>query len=442
MIHQRPIATIIPMLALIFGCTLSASADLKFVPMLDSSLALNSAKYDAEYAITPVDENGDPIPTDQESTGENIYLYLAPNLGFTDIPALWITPVIEFEYTGSNNLLNLDDDAFVFNKRLNLYYLLGINYAFNPVWSTKLKGFGRLERMAETADETLNNGLYNYNDIGAWGEISARYRLGLIPMRTKLGYKGYTRRYPNYSNADLVNQYEEISGDTSTANAIPLMYEKDINVGEFWLRNEMTWGRLPVLTNAEIHFKGVYYTEMLKIQEDGTFSSDLRKDAYIDLYLEFPFLINKYHQLELDYAYRLRGSNQGYYDTNNSVFFDGYYNYNQNRFRLLYNFRFAFLITGFSPRGSVSLTWQQRNYYSRPSLQKSDNNDAVYKYDDPHWESNLDFGITLRQQLFAKWLNLFLSFHAITQKSNTNVEDAVSYNYKYNTFTLGTAVSF
>ncbi|MCK5241017.1 hypothetical protein KAR34_01075 [bacterium] len=426
-------------LGIILMTGLTLDAKIKFIPLIDASLAINSAGYDAEYAT----EQTQTDDSDQQSTGENVYLYFAPNVSFSEIPGLWITPSFEFEFTGANNLLQLEDEAFVFQRRLNFYYLLGANYAFNRAFSAKLKGFGRIEKAQESNNETIDTGIYNYNDAGGWGELSAKYRLG-VPMRSKLGYKAYGRRYPNYTNADFVKLYEE-KGLTWPSDIPRDMHEKDINVNEFWLRQEFTWGKLPILTNAEVHIKGVNYVEMPVVNTDATLSDDLRQDGYMDVYLELPFYINKYHQLEIDYNYRIRYANTGYYDVGNGVYLGEYYNYRQNRPRLLYNFKLWFPIAGYLPRGSLSFAWQNRHFYSRPSLQKVSTDDqeiTEYKWDDPHWESSLDFNITLRQQLFAEWFNLYFSFHSVSQTSNSNVEDNAPYNFKYNTFTLGTAVSF
>jgi hypothetical protein len=439
--RRKPIFTTLLIalgLTLYFGSI--AGAEIKFIPLVDVSLAVNSANYDAEYAT----ENAISQDTDTTSTGENAYFYFAPNVSFSEIPGLWITPAFEFEFTGANNLLQLEDEAFVFQRRMNFYYMLGANYAFSRNWSAKLKGFGRMERAQETNDENIDTGTYNYNDAGAWGEINAKYRLG-IPMQSKMGYKAYGRRYPNFAK-NWREEYIQAGGDTVTAAGLPEdLDEKDINVNEFWLRQELTWGKLPLLTNLEARIKGVNYVEMPIVNTDGTLSDDLRQDAYVDVRLELPFYINKYHQLEFDYGYRIRYANTGYYDVSNSTYVGGYYNYRQNRPRLLYNFKLWFPITGFLPRGSVGFSWQNRYYYSRPSVQTekdaAGNESTAYKWDDPHWESGLDFNITLRQQLFEEWFNVYLSLHSVSQSSNSK-EDAVTYNFKYNTFTLGTAVSF
>jgi len=421
-------------LGILLSLAYASHAKLDFIPMLDASLALNTAGIKTEQ----IDAADQQASSNDQSSGQNAYLYAAPNLGFTEIPGLWITPAIEFEYSGANNILLIDDESFIFSKRYNFYYLLGLNYRFTPVWSAKLKGFGRMENTLDAADETVETGFYNYRDLGAWGEICARYGGRLLPMRTRLGYKGYMRRYPNYTNKELIAQLEELFPG-STSELPPDMHEKDINVKGIWLRQELTWGKLPLLTNLEAHFKDIDYTEMLSINEDGTFSHDLRQDNYLELSLELPFLINKYHQLEFDYSHCLRASTQGVYDTNVPVYLENYYNYYQHHIRLLYNFKFAFIrLGGFPLQGSLSLANQRRQYFNRPSVQSGE-----YMFNDPHWENNTDFGFILRQKLLAKWFNVFMSFHAISQTSNTDApEGTASSTYQYNTFTLGTAVSF
>lgn len=425
-----------------FGFTPQALAEIKFVPMGDASLAINSANYDGEFANTRQDSQGNPVSSDSQSTAEAAYFYFAPNLGFEESPGLWITPTLEFEYNGANNILNLEDEAFLYSRRLDFYYLLGINYRFDRHWQAKLKGFGRIEKVQDAASENMDTGLYNYNDLGAWGEINAKYQLGL-PMRSKLGFKGYARRYPNYTNAEFVTEYERTVGPWP-ADVPRNMHEKDVDVVEFWLRQESTWGRIPLLTNLDFRIKDVKYTEMLQIQSDGTFGDSLRDDVYLDASLELPWLINEFYQLEFDYGYRIRASTQNEYNVQEYLFIPGYFNYYQNNVRLLFNFKFAFTISGYAPRGSIGVTWQERRYFNRPSRQQQYDGDTVgaYVFTDAHWESKVDFGITLRQQLFAKWFNLFLSIHSITQNSNSNVEDAATYIYKFSTFTLGTAVSF
>lgn len=419
-----------------------AKAEIKFSPMFDASVAVNHANYDPKSSTTQTDADGNPVSGKSQSNAANLYLYGSPNLAWTEIPGLWFTPMAEYEFNDTNNILNLDDETFIYDQRLSFYYLLGCNYDLSRMITAKLKGFGRLERVKEAASESLENGMYGYNDAGAWGEISAAYQLGWA-MRSKLGYKGYARRYPFYTNADFVDEYERTLGPWP-ADLPRDLHEKDIDVSEAWLRQEMTLGKLPLLANLEVRLKDVQYTEMRAILSDGTFGESLRNDMYMDISAEFPFLINPYHQLELDYAYRLRGSNQAYFDMGNQLYLDGYYNYYQHSLRLLYNFKFAFKLTGYAPQGSLGFDLQRRQYLSRPSRQKqsADDTTGVYVFDKPHWESTLNVAITLRQRLFVEWFNLFASFHAINQVSNTNIEDAATYNYSYTTLTLGAAVSY
>jgi hypothetical protein len=423
---------------LIMGLAGMAVAEIEFTPLVDASMAITSGKFEADQTGNQVDSAGNTRNSNDASSSGDFYLSFAPNFRFTELPNLWITPYIECEYTGANNLLQIEDEAFVFAKRLYLYWVLGANYEFNRLWTLKAKGFGRMENDAETNDETLNNGLYSYRDAGGWMESSFRYWV----MCSKFGYKAYMRRYPFYTNADFVTQYEQSVGPWP-ANVSRDLREKDINVNESWGRQEISWGSWPVLTNLEIRYREVNYTQMPSITEDGSFSADLRKDGYLEGILELPVQLHKYHQLELDYNYTLHVSNQNYYSNSEQYFIGGYYNYYQNNVRLLYNLTIPFKITGYMPKLSLSLSGQKRLYPGRPSRQKTSDNDTVGAYtSDPHWENTGDIGISLRQQLFAEWFNLFLSFHSITQTSNTNVSDNISYNFKYNTFTLGTAVSF
>jgi hypothetical protein len=427
---------------LTLGLAGTALADIDFIPLVDASAALTSGKFQSDNTGNQVDPAGNThSPNDNSSSGD-FYLSCAPNFRFTELPNLWITPYVEFEYTGANNLMQIEDEAFVFAKRLYFFYVLGATYQFSPTWTVKAKGFGRMENDAETNDETLSNGLYSYHDAGAWLEASAHY-WPAVPMTSKFGYKAYLRRYPFYTNQDLVNQYKE-TGNTQTASLLPdNLHEKDINVNETWLRQEISWGSWPVLTNFDFRGKLVRYTEMPVILEDGTFSQDLRQDAYIDAACELPIQLHRYHQIELDYAYELHGSNQNYYSNSDKTFIGGYYNYYQNGIRLLYNVTIPFKITGFMPKISLSLAEQWRVYPGRPSRQKTSDNDLVGAYvAQAHWENTSDLGLVIRQQLFADWYSLFLSFHGIAQTSNDNVDDNAPYNFNYNTITLGTALSF
>jgi hypothetical protein len=423
---------------LALGLAGSALAEIEFVPLVDASAALTGGKFSADNT----DADGNTHAPNDNSTSGDFYFDYAPNFRFTELPNLWITPYVEFEYTGANNLLQIEDEAFIFTKRLYFYYVLGATYKFSPAWTVKAKGFGRLENNAETNDETLNNGRYSYRDGGGWLEGSAHY-WPAVPQTTKFGYKAYMRRYPFYTNADVINRYKE-TGNTATASLLPdNLHGKDINVNETWLRQEIAWGKWPVLTNLELRGRMVRYTEMPVIIEDGTYSQDLRQDAYVDASFELPIQLHRYHQIELDYAYELHGSNQNYYNNGETIYIGGYYNFYQNSVRFLYNLTVPFKIAGYMPKVSLSISGQKRVYPGRPSRQKTSANDVVGAFTgEAHWENVGDIGLILKQQLFADWFSLFLSYHGITQESNDNVNDSAPYNYKYNTFTLGSAVSF
>ncbi len=426
--------------ALLFFITSLAFAEIEFIPLLDASIAASTGKFESDQTGNQVDAQGNTRNSNDASSSNDFYLSFSPNFRFKELPNLWITPYFECEYTGSNNLLKIEDEAFVFAKRLYLYWVLGGNYQLGDAWTFKAKGFGRMENDAETNDETLSNGLYSYRDAGGWGEANVRY--SSLPMCTKFGYKAYMRRYPFYSNADFVKHYEESVGPWPAS--LPRdMHEKDINVNETWGRQEICWGSWPLLTNLEIHSRQVHYTEMPAILEDGSFSQNLRNDDYLDATVEIPFMLNKYNQFELDYTYTLHVTNQNYYNSSDKTYIGGYYNYYQNYGRFLYNVMLPFKIAGFMPKLSFSIAGQKRIYPGRPARQKADADDTSGKYvNEAHWENTGDLGITLKQQLFFDWFSLFLSIHSISQSSNTNVNDNATYNYKYNTFTLGTAFSF
>lgn len=433
---MRRLRIALALLAAGCGClTGPAQAEFEFLPLLDVILSGNTARYEAA---------GDSTSAANSGAG-NLYLSMSPNFRFTEVPGLWITPTLEFEYSSANNLLPVEDQLFLFNKKLDLYLLLGANYAFNRVWSLKAKGFGRLENVVESADEDLNTGLYNYRDAGAWLETAAAYTLG-VPMRTKLGFKAYARKYPNFTPNAVIDALAA-SGDTVTASQLPKdLHEKDCSVSELWLRQELSWGGLPVLTNLELRVQGLAYTEMPVIIEDGSYDfTTKRNDAYVTAAVELPWMPNPYHQLELDLEHTLHHSNQGYYDQGAAepVFLGGYYDFSEYGLRLLYTPTIPWKVFGFPAKGAVSLGVTDRTYLGRPSMQTSeDYPEGAYNFSALHRETVTDIGLTLRQPMFDPGLSLLLSAHFINQRSNTDVDDNAPYNFKYNTFTLGLAYSY
>lgn len=369
MIRKLITAVSICLIALGTG-TLTSQAKIVFAPIIDASLSVNSAAYNLDSNTLITDTAGNTLSSADQSTSQNAYIYFAPNFALTQWPNLWMTPSIEFEYYGANNILAIEDEAFVFATSARTYGLLGANYRLNRTWHFKLKGFGRLDLNKSANDETLATGYYTYQDLGFWSEARANHFILTLPARSKFGIKYYTRHYPNATNAELVAAYEEAGFDTT--NIPKDLREKDIAVSEAWLREELTWGRLPLLTNFELHVKQVNYAEQQIVRPYDTFSGDLREDQYLDFYLELPFLVNRYHQFEIDYGVRLRTSNQNYQDTSDDLYFDNFYSYLQQRFKLLYNFKLGFKLAGFEPKGSLSYSYQQRTYPHRPSKQQLD----------------------------------------------------------------------
>ncbi len=424
---------------IILGCLgasqSQAAAKVVLAPILESSLALSSAT----ISTTPA---SGAYTLNQQSLADNFYLLAAPNLGFTDWSNLWITPSVEVEYFGTDNVLNIEDESFVFKKTFRCNTLLGGNYQLGKTWQFKLKGFYNIDLNQRPEDETLAGGLFSFYDLGFWAEMRAAYTAGSWPMRTKWGYKSYERKYPHATNAEQIAAYE-LAGLT-TAGLPAGLHDLDIGVHEGWLRQEMTWDRQAVLTNVELRGKWVNYHEQPIILPGPVISPQQRQDQYLDIFVEFPFLINSYHQLELDGGFRARHSNQHFYDPQQDVYLPAYFDYYQYRLRLLYSFTFAFKVAGQTPKGALLYTLQSKQFPHRPAYRFIDAGatQTAYFFDSPHWELSHDLGLTLKQALWVSWAHVFLSVHVISQASNSTAPATVLNNFTYRTFTLGMAVKF
>ena len=360
----------------------------------------------------------------------------APNLAFSELPGLWITPLLEAEYSGASNLLLIDDELFIYARNLKLYYLLGANLAPSRNWLFKLKGFGRNVFVSEANTEDLGTGMYDFNDAGAWLEAAVKYRAG-SGMRTRLGFKGYARRYPHYD--PLLDQAAPTLAPPGAEGEE--FQSPDIDVGEIWLRQEAAWPGIGVLTNFELRIRDVRYVEQKVLDGVGAVTDEARRDQYLQAGVEIPILLNRSHQFELGYQHTLRATNQRVYDQEFDLYLD-YYQYRQHRARARYSVETGLRLGGFPLRGAVGFSYQNRVYVNRPALRQIDDGTEAYDPDRLHAETTLDFSITLRQALFTEWFHVFLSYHGITRSSTTTAGDPVSYNYGYQTVSLGTAVSF
>lgn len=284
-----------------------------------------------------------------------------------------------------------------------------------------------------------DDGLYNYEDIGAGLDFDRRNTFGMNGT-LNLGLQYYEREYDNYTS--LLSQSLGFGYlDTSTA----LDDEKDeqdydgiiATIGYSWIRPfGFSWETSYSWLNKDFDDNKV-------VGSDGVLTGEGREDDVhsLDVDLWYTIDVDGGLKLGLDLAGSMYDSNDNFWDgrrpdTSGLIdpdnFTPDYYDYDLYRIRP--NISYTFALFPLTP--SVSYSYEKKEYDER----FAQNADGSYKADKQEDETQI-VTVGLRYDFTDNWAAL-AEWKMIDQDSNNEDERTYTYDYTVNQFAVGVSFKY
>ena len=356
-----------------------------------------------------------------KSTGGQASLSLGPVWAASAKQGLRFTPTYDFDYSGVNAVLKVEEEQLLFSQQMTNYVTLGGAYKTSADTRFGLKGFYDGFNGKVATDDIWFKGVYDYQDLGVDANWSSKWETRL-PLRTTLGVRGTQRKFPHYVSLDAEQRHE-----------------KDSNIARGYVDLELVWNTAtPVFTTLSLAHEASTYPESLVVDDSGTTNSATRRrDAVTSLSLSLPIQGLK-QSWELAYELEARNSNLNYFDSQDFTYIPDYNDYAEHTFVLSwgYNFERAWLKVLRKPQITLGASAAARVYDQR--LAKDEKGDyTTAKEVDNVWGLNLGLNSPL-----SSFLAFFLKIEFKGHKSNNQDSGTSMNNYNLTTTQLGLQFAF
>lgn len=278
----------------------------------------------------------------------------------------------------------------------------------------------------ETSDETLGDGLYDYEDIGGGFDFSDPGSEEDSSGRTwRSGFDFFFRSYPRYSS--LVSQFDPNSSLEKN--------EKDFT----GYRIHGRFGqKLAETLLGEIKLSGLLkdFRDKRTINANGIRLEDNREDFFGEAEASLRWSLSPGWVLSLASALRQNVSNLDYYDTRNTAslgddrFFEGYYDYLQYAFgpELLWRSKES------GVRASVGYDFERTFYFGRNAQDLAGNLLFEDQVDQKHSvKARLEWPLTEHW----RWVSA-----AAFEDHGSNQKNETTYRYNYEVWSATSGLSF
>ncbi len=244
------------------------------------------------------------------------------SLGIKSDPSmLWIGA-----YNGSYDRTNLfiaqEEGARQSTKLMTNNFSLALKKNFSETFVVRPVFFYNVVWVEETADETLGDGLYDYEDLGGGFENAHTFDAEQKAKTLTYGFQAFQRSYPNFTS--LLSAFDpNLSVETD---------EKDF-VG---YKGTAGW-EAPVFGDVRgaLGYTLLYkdYTDKLTINRNGIRQGDSRADIYQEVTGSLFQKLRDWITVGVSSGVSHNDSNLDFYDTRNTAgladdrFFEDYYDY-------------------------------------------------------------------------------------------------------------------
>lgn len=383
--------------------TSTVAADVKIMPVANVSIL------GGQYWVSG------SVPT---SMGGNVDLFFSPVINFS--PKIALLPIYTGTYVGTKDVRELIGGGTLTQETLDHSLSLKFTDKLSEQWKIKGRIGYKLEYLKETKDETWGDGLFDYNKIIMGMELERN----LETTNSRIGLDYYVMHYPNYKSLVTENGFETAI-DTVTYSEISNQAGIDVldysAISAFFERSKKFSKDIVGTAHYDISIKN--FKDQKIVQNTGEFSSALRKDLVHYLTLGIDIGSPK-AMFGLTDGIQYYDSNQNSFDTANSKFISGYYNYFQNAVMP----SLCFALGNQEKPVKLSLFWDISWRLYKERLSQSA--DAAYNSD------------KISQLVNTTGLNLLYPIGGnLSAKLSANYRDSASNmhyekNYKYNYYTF------
>lgn len=313
---------------------------------------------------------------------------------------------------------------------------LGYRHGFGPL-SVKLSGDFARALTREARNETLGNGLYDYQDLG--GRVTASWEFGEGKRKAPATFsvRVYDRSYPNYDSLAQIGR--SLVGLLSPAAAASVGdKEKDPRdyLGIDSALGGMWWFGESLRVNGSYALGVRSYGDKYLRTDQGLIGGTKRSDLVhrIDLGSDFGHGRFVYG---LDLASVINTSNMNLYDSTQPrhAYLKGYYNFASVAVMPSVTWSLPFGAAR-SPKVRLGGSFLTRSYPDRYTLAA----DGFYGDDK---QMDTEFGADLRGWYpFAPWISGTLGFHWRSVGSNRKFDLPVKSNYDLFSLSAGVALTY
>lgn len=342
-------------------------------------------------------------------------------------------------FTRDNLFISQEEGARSSNKLMTQHFTGAWDHQIDETTYIKPAFFYHLIWIEETQDETLGNGLYDYDDIGGSIHVEKLYA-GDYPKKSQIGFSFFKRKYPHFSS--LLAAFDP--------NSTLEVKEKDLHGYKLDLGYQ---GRITDKLDGMLNAYGLLkdYTDKKTVNENGIREGNSRQDWYFELNGILSYELCERVSAGFGSSYRQNFSNLDFYDTQNSAtladdrFFDGYYDYLQYRVNPSLTFK-SHDITVETPDDQpeqkpngyhevqVGYALEATYYHGRTAL---DALGGLLQEEQRDWNHTvyIDFTMPIHDNV-----NFLITGRYTAQDSNQKFEDFYVYNYE--TWSVMTGISF
>lgn len=273
----------------------------------------------------------------------------------------------------------------------------------------------------ETADESLGDGLYDYEDLGGGFENTHLFgdEGGRRTRQLTYGFNVFSREYPNYRTLEALSSREPLEDKEKDFTG----YKLDASYRAPW------WFETTGRVSGVALFKD--YTDKLTVDANGIREDGRRRDLYLEIAGSLQRPLSESLSAGFLSAYKDNRSNLNFYDTRNTAtladdrYFDGYYDY------FAYEIGPSLTVTGPSfgadadPSSLRAAFTFEKTFY--PGRTAQDVSGALLGEDQA--ERNAKSSLTLVVPMSRQW-SWMLSGNYEKQVSNHKNENTFLYTYE------------
>jgi len=353
------------------------------------------------------------------------------DFNFVFVPAIKLSektsilPGIYLNYSGAKSVQELLGGGTLYQDELGA----NINFRYirklSEYSKLKFKTGYKIDYLRETKDESLGDGLFDYNKLTFGVENELKNFLGFDKFQVSVDYFGV--KFPNYVTLAESSYGKEVSTEASPSPGG--------NILDFGAVSIFNRGLKYLTLDSVLNYTFIYtykdFSEQRIVKADGSFSNDTRTDNKIDLSV----LYSKY-QDNLKFSWGIKTnlsfnlSSQDHYDAERYEYTENYYDYTEYMIGPVFSKKFSSLKT------DLSITIGSKLYKDR----KVQDENGSYKTEKI---KNVYTAISLKgvYPLMEK-LKVFLEYNLLNQSSNMKYEQTYKYNFTTFNFVLGLNYEF